>query len=919
MKKNQFASQSCQNTSAKYCLSLLRGGKKCEVDISLALEVRLQIEEWYGRCEVLFEEARRLASCGEEKGGLAFDDLKRRSLKLADEYLSGPDRGSVFSKVAQIFDNKAKGVRHGAFESACKIDGVWITYPQLSKDEYKVLEEVQKLASWNPPCPEDLQKARARFIEAYPDNQHLLAAAESNGRLFLQIKECAFQLGASRGIWEDVAGVLSRANIPCYLHKRIQEAFEKGRSASLRGQEAKKLTKSLKRSAKGKRNGQVGSAPNKRESVPPLKPVNTRTSVAMADNDITANSILNLKPSNRWTIVADETGSAFGNNAFDSKKDSGRYVFVLIPEYANLSSLTPGWHAVDQKLPVILSAAEELSKSGCGIIGIPVRGLYRTNRELWFSCIETLLDITLRLLPVEGETEIRLNVEQRGNANADNSDMIDKTLDDTMYHLSLVNPEKAKNIKLSAAFITKRGNPYNGYADLVAYSWGCSKSMRQVFDKFGWVGPCLISDSPEVVQAFRRCLELIHHGGALPEDDWNVLVQSRVTMSVGSLIGALLYVFGVEASKDVKVWRLYLDYVLSHLDSKAIRMSVLVPQIAWLKEYEPDAAQLPPRLRLLWLTAQLAESNHLGGTKFGAELHEREFVELCERLKDEDAPLTCFAALHLAVEKTDSYEFEVARSILKSWERERVAVPGLRYHAQVLSSLGQHAAFLGDNEKALEYFLKAMDEFRLLSADWQRDFDQTCAYAVIAAMDAKSSDFERLMSLYLYGGEWSEETMVDMAHQFAAVGEDEPDSKYAHAILLRYLMTLPADNPIRSTYLADSAKWQWSEDGHPWELIAFYRALLLSQDDPARRECLRKGYNLCANGGPTLKAIAAVILGALLYDGAATRDEYVAKVEEVINLLPNLGKVRASALLAHADKPIPPLELAAKVLPFNFR
>ena len=348
-------------------------------------------------------------------------------------------------------------------------------------------------------------------------------------------------------------------------------------------------------------------------------------------------------------------------------------------------------------------------------------------------------------------------------------------------------------------------------------------------------------------------------------------------------------------------------------------MLVLGPQIAWLKEYEPDAAQLPPRLRLLWLTAQLAESNHLGGTKFGAELHEREFVELCERLKDEDAPLTCFAALHLAVEKTDAFEFGVARDILKPWERERVAVPGLRYHAQVLSSLGQHAAFLGDNDKALEYFLKAMEEFKHLSANWQHDFGQTCAYAVIAAMDAKSSDFERLMSLYIYGGEWSEETMVDMAHQFAAVGEDEPDSKYAHAILLRYLVTLPADNPIRSTYLADSAKWKWSEDGHPWELIAFYRALLLPQDDPARREWLRKGYDLCANGGPTLKAIAAVILGALLYDGSANRDEYMAKVEEVINLLPNIGKARASALLAHADKPLPPFELAKVVLPFNFR
>lgn len=55
------------------------------------------------------------------------------------------------------------------------------------------------------------------------------------------------------------------------------------------------------------------------------------------------------------------------------------------------------------------------------------------------------------------------------------------------------------------------------------------------------------------------------------------------------------------------------------------------------------------------------------------------------------------------------------------------------------------------------------------------------------------------------------------------------------------------------------------------------------------------------------------------YDGAANRDECMSKVEEAINILPNLGKARASALLVHIDKPIPPLELAKIVLPFNFR
>lgn len=910
----EFSRELCE-----YCLWLIRnkkGRKPRQID---GIQIR-KGDEWYARCEELFREAENLVHSGVQRGDMLFDDLKQRSFALADEVFSGPDRGAVFGRIAKMFDsavrpNKVSQPVSREKSRAKDIDGCWISYPRMDPARYLALNEIQKFAGWNPPSPENLAKAKESFLKKYPAGQDLVQMAESNGKLYHELQASAFQLGFSRGGESVLAEQLSRTGIPNCYHARIHAAFERGRAAMMRGHEAKAFLRltSAKRDSKtnlGKHSAPASKTPTFKAAMQPAR---------IVSSGIHPNSILNLKPARRWTIVSDETGSVFDNSAFDSKKDSGYYVFVLIPDYANLPELQLGWHAVNKPLKSLVSVGEDLAKSGCGIIGMPVKGLHPTNRHLWFACIETLLDIVLRILPVDGKTEIVLNVEQRGSADSRNAGLLAKTADDAMYHLSLVNPEKAKSICLSAKFISKTGCLFNGYADLVAFSRGCGKDTRQVLGKFGWEGPCLISDSPDVVHAFRRCLDLVHQGGVLPVADWNVLVQNRDAQVAGSLIGALLRTFGEEARKDVARWRQYLDYVMAHLDSKSIRMSVLGPQIAWLKEYEPDAAQLPPRLRLLWLTAQLAESNHLGGTKFGSEVHEREFIDLCERLKDEDAPLTCFAALHLAVEKTDSYEFDVARNILKPWERERIAVPGLRYHAQVLSSLGQHAAFLGDNTKALEYFRRAMDEFKQLSADWQRDFDQTCAYAVIAAMDAGTSEMNDLMATYFYGGTYSIETMIDMSQQLSAVGEDEPDSKYAHAILLRYIATLPPDNPVRRAYVSNSAKWQWSEDGHPWELIAFYRALLLPQDDPVRCEWLRRGYNICANGGPTLRAIAAVLLGVLLYEGEVPRDEYMAKVKEVINFLPNLGEARASALLAHADKPFLPLALAKIVLPFNFR
>lgn len=864
-------------------------------------------KEWHGRCEMLIDEAKRLAEAGVPRDGFEFDDLKRRAMALADDCFRGQDRGIVFGYVAQAYDKAGGSVTGPEWnEDVAK----WITYPRMDAEKFRMVREIERFAGWGDDYKSTVDDLCKKFKENYVDAEKLIDIAVSNGALFQCLKEDAYSCGI-KGKGEDCVQVMiEKASFPKIFQEKIFDAFRSGVNAKLRAKEAQEIAQKImnKRDETKTKTEETISLPGKNRTVDLRKYAGRHP-----------NSVLNLKPCNKWTIVADETGELFGNDAFKGRNGSGKYVFVIIPEGADLPPASIGFHANEQHgLTPILEMADVLYESGVGILGVPVTALYRTNRDLWHASIETLLDITLRLLPVEEDTEIILNIEQRGTANSGNKVMADFICDHAMYRLAMTEPEKAKKISLFANYVGKNECPFNGYVDTVAFLWGSgNKDTKFVFEEYGWVGPCLIEGSAKAVDVFHRCLDLVNFHRLLSEADWNALVAGSGTK--GSLIGALLRAYGEEARKDLSRWRVYLDYVLAHLDSKAIKMSVLMPQISWLKEYEPAEVELPPRLRLLWLTAQLAYSNHRGGTTFGLQKYADEFDALSARLKDEDAPLVCFAALHRAVEMTDAYRFEEARSLLSPWEAEPAAVPGLRYHAQVLSSLGQHAAFLGDDEKALSYFKRAMVEFSRLSDGWQRDFDHTCAYAVISAMDCAAPEFNGLMAMYLYGEEWQDETMVDMAQQLAAIGDDESDSKYAHAILLRYLVSLPGDNLLRRAYLERRAEWKWSTDGHPWELIAFYRAMLLDDSDPERVEWLRRGYELCLGQGPTLQSIASVIGAARMSAGDMTKEEYLEKVDEVVAILPGIGESRIAALRHQVESPMSVLELAKTVLPFNFR
>ena len=157
-----------------------------------------------------------------------------------------------------------------------------------------------------------------------------------------------------------------------------------------------------------------------------------------------------------------------------------------------------------------------------------------------------------------------------------------------------------------------------------------------------------------------------------------------------------------------------------------------------------------------------------------------------------------------------------------------------------------------------------------------------------------------------------------MARKFAVSTNDS--EKYRHAVMMRYFATLPKDDPSIVAYLSLKNNWTRKEDGHPWEMIEFYRGMLLegSQDGI---DHLKYAYKLLeGEKGLTLKVISIVIRASICYyERNMPGDSLLEEINFIEKALPGLGKKRIDALREQLTNPMAPLELAKIILPFNFR
>lgn len=628
-------------------------------------------------------------------------------------------------------------------------------------------------------------------------------------------------------------------------------------------------------------------------------------------SDSHPNFLPNLQPSKKWTVLIDEAGDLFFNDAKDIVFHSrGRLAAIVVPDYCELTNLSAKFHANKRSNESIKRIVDTITHSPCGVLGISVDALRRSNSNLWYTGIETLIDLIVHLLPIDGKTFLDIYVEQRDLFTPQRSSFIDQECTNCLTRLAFSNPYRAQMIEMSASFINKADHPWNGYADTIAHCWG--GCVSEILKDSKWINSCLLDFEPKLQ---RHVVNSILRTKPLSEQEWDELFNYHVFDVPETISNFILKVHGEEIRHDVRRWKKYLKHVQKQLLSGTINSSLLKKQLVWLRSYVPDEASFSPRTQLLWLTTQLTRDNNWGKMDCIVP-YQKELEELCALVFPEDASLTCQTSLQVAASYMNDFHFNAAYDVVKGWLSVDESVPGIRCYGQVLSTIGQLNAFIGQQNAAIEAFNMAIDRFEKLDDQNKRksNVNQTLSYKVIAMMDSETVPGNMTQEMERYLGQ----TLLEAAERFAV--SDIDSEKYMHHVFLRYLVHArsPELKAIIDRYLAFVSEWK-TGTGHPWELIQFYRGLLLTDSD-AKEDCLEQAYRKVAhfNDG-TLQIIACVILGALYYYNSISQKELTVLTQKVIETAPYLGKKRVEALRNQLKTPQEPLVLAKTVLPFNFR
>lgn len=619
----------------------------------------------------------------------------------------------------------------------------------------------------------------------------------------------------------------------------------------------------------------------------------------------TAHQIPRLAPAVSWTLLIDE-GGQFDEPVPGEPTASGKVVGLLIPNTVSLPDLAPGWHAVEQtSVAEIDRVVQVVLDAQVGIIGLRTEALLGTLGDAWLSAVLELVAWVVRLMPVDGSTQLEVLVEQRGEHVGGTRWRAGAVAVRRM--LAAASPARATAIDMTLRLIGKADSPLNGYVDALAFTWTSPATTSKArLKQSKLLDACLLRHTKVQASIIRDALVA---ADALPANVWADLAGLSEADDPGSLVSFLLSRTAAACRDQPALWQTYLTHTKEHLESKAISLATLGRQVAFLSSCAPDSAHFDPALRLAWSVAQLEAANHTGAlaVEVAADVE-----ALARRLFDEDPVMVCQADLDIAVMHTNAFRFDDATTALGRWAEQPMAVPGRRHWGRLQSTMGQHDAFRGHAETAIRHFQVALEAFAGLydAGSAAREIRQTQTYLAIAAMDATAGigidarvEVEKVVSL----------SPPEIGRLAASSGNDE---KYAHHLLVRWLWSHgTAEQCLTYLNSASDARWP-AGDGHPWPLIEAYRGAMLVVVGGREAAVARfeHSVDLAFEGGPTLEFIARV-LGL-----------FRAKVlgEPLPPVLAKAGPLRAAlpdapwSVLEGAAR-LTPREFLSAALPFNFR
>lgn len=776
----------------------------------------------------------------------------------------------------------------------------------LDEIAYQQLKEIRHFASWSGDNGKrQVESLKEAFSLAYPGYKNLIEVAISEGREFQKLEREAYRIITRKGRRHpdalDIKNYVS-SKMP-WATNSLKKTFERA---------GKTYSRSIDE-AMAARNGVALSKvkPRTNRTMAPTfggTPLAKRRGLSDPPIGLHGSDIRALPTSPTWTILIDETGTDFGPDAAHATlSQRGKFVGIVVPSSPpSLNPLPKGWHAVDcesnEEIDVVFQAVLDAE---VGVLGVEVTSLPVTPNERWMDGIGLLVDWILRLLPVTGPTKIEVLVENRGEfTRGQQWQLVER---DCLRRLAMAFPASAAWIDLKIHVIGKDDSLMNGYVDAIAYTWaGTSQSSKNRLQLSKLCGPCLLDvNSRDLLMAWDCFAQGVNLSPALW---WDMLPSAN---SPSTMVGTLLWNLGVECQADGSIWSKYLAEVRLRMAAGGADLARLGPAVDWLEISSPDNAAIPPLMRLCWLTVKLARSNHVGAAETAWE---QELADLSSPLVEENAPLVCHADLHLAVARTNRYEFEGASLSLERWRGMPIAVPGLQYWGQVKSSLGQHAAFQGRNEEAVAFFVEAISAFQRLSDPHTREKEvlQTCCYQAIAMMDTPSVLDELVRSTV----EKVTGDLSSSAHKLAT--DPSPSARYAHHLLVRWLVHR-GDDSLKSAYLSAEADWFVGE-GHPWSLIQLYRAIMLHDEKPdvALQLALDASSRaFVADQGPVVRLIGATCRKVAAVWGEPWTNE-AKELKFLVDALP-AARTQINTLKMWNGADLPTLTLLQTVLPFNFR